>query len=37
VGGQRDGEEVIIGGVIIPRVEKFKYLGSSVEEKRDVD
>ena len=26
-----------MGGVVIPRVEKFKYLGSIVEEKGDID
>ena len=29
----RDKGEVTMGGVVIPRVEKFKYLGSIVEEK----
>jgi len=27
-----DSGEVIMGGVVLPRVEKFKYLGSMVEE-----
>jgi len=26
-----------MGGVVVPRVEKFKYLGSIVEEKGDID
>jgi len=36
-GVAREGREITIGGVIIPRVEKFKYLGSIVEEKGDID
>jgi len=36
-GVESDGGEITIGGVVIPRVEKFKYLGSIVEEKRDID
>jgi len=32
----RDEGEVTMGGGIIPRVEKFKYLGSIVEEKGDI-
>jgi len=27
------GGEVTMGGVVIPRVEKFKYLGSILEER----
>jgi len=26
-----------MGGMVIPKVEKFKYLGSIIEEKRDID
>ena len=26
-----------MGGVVIPRIKKFKYLGSIVEEKGDID
>jgi len=29
--------EVIMGGVVRTRVEKFKYLGSIIEEKGDID
>ena len=36
-GVERDDGEVTMGGVVIPRVEKFKYLGSIMEEKRDID
>ena len=36
-GVERDGGEVTMGGVVIPRVEKFNYLGSIVEEKGDID
>ena len=36
-GVESDGGEVTLGGVLIPRVEKFKYLGSIMEEKGDVD
>jgi len=32
-GVERDGGEITMGGVVIPRVEKFKYLGSIVKEK----
>ena len=31
------GGEVTMGRVVIPRVEKFKYLGSIMEEKGDID
>ena len=34
---ERKGGKVTMGGVVIPRVEKFKYLGSIVEEKGDID
>jgi len=37
VGVERDEGELTMGGVAIPRVEKFKYSGSIVEEKRDID
>jgi len=30
------GEVVTMGGVVIPRVEKFKYLGSIIEQNRDL-
>ena len=36
-GVERDDEEVTMGGVVIPKVGKFKYLGSIVEEKGDID
>jgi len=32
-----DGGEVTMGGVVVPQVEKFKYLGSIVEERGDID
>jgi len=32
-----DGGEVTMGGVVVPRVEKFKYLGSIVEGRGDID
>ena len=31
------GKEVTMGGVAILRVEKFRYLGSIIEEKGDID
>jgi len=34
---ERGGGEISMGGVVIPRVEKFKYLGSIMEEKGDID
>ena len=36
-GREGEGGEVTMGGVVVPRVEKFKYLGSIVEEKGDID
>jgi len=36
-GVEEDGGEVTMGGVVVPRVEKFKYLGSIVERKGDID
>ena len=36
-GVERDDGEVIIGGVVVLRVEKFKYLGSIVEERGNID
>jgi len=36
-GVERDDEEVTMGGVAIPKVGKFKYLGSIVEEKGNID
>jgi len=36
-GVERDKGELTMGGVIIPRVEKFKYLGSIVKEKGGID
>ena len=36
-GVERDGREVTVGGVVVPRVEKFKYLGSIIEERGDID
>ena len=34
---KRDGEEITMGGVVIPRVENFKYLGLIIEERGDID
>jgi len=34
---EESGEQVTMGGVAIPRVEKVKYLGSIIEEKGDID
>ena len=31
------GGEVTIDGVVIPRVKKFKYLGLTIEKRRDID
>jgi len=31
------GGEVTMGGVVIPRVEKFKYLGPIIEKRGDID
>ena len=36
-GVERNGGEVTMGGVVILRVEKFKYLGLIVDEKGDID
>jgi len=36
-GVESDGGEVTLGRVGVPRVEKFKYLGSIVEEMGDID
>jgi len=36
-GVEGDGGEVTLGGVGVPRVEKFKYLGSIIEGKGDID
>jgi len=36
-GVESDGEEVTMDGVAVPRVEKFKYLGSIAEERGDID
>jgi len=36
-GVERDGREVTVGGVVVPRVENFKYLGSIIEERGDID
>ena len=35
-GEEIGGEEVIMGDITIPRVEKFKYLFSIIEEKVDI-
>ena len=32
-GVEGDGGEVTMGGVVVPRVEKFKYLGSFIEKR----
>jgi len=34
---ESDDGEVTVGGVAVPRVKKFKYLESIVEEKGDID
>ena len=34
---EEDNGEVTIAGVVIPRVEKFRYFGSVIEEKGDMD
>ena len=36
-GMERDDGEVTMGGVVVPRVKKFKYLESIVEERRDIN
>jgi len=36
-GVDRDDGEVTMGGVVVPQVEKFKYLGSIIEESGDID
>jgi len=36
-GVERDDGEVTMGGVVVPRVKKFKYLGSFVEERGGID
>jgi len=36
-GEEGGGGEVTMEGVVIPRVEKFKYLGSIIEEREDID
>ena len=36
-GVEGDGGEVTMGGMVVLRVEKFKYLGSIVEGRGDVD
>jgi len=35
-GEEGDGEEVIIGGVAIPRARRFRYLGSIIEQRGDI-
>ena len=32
-----DSEKVTIGEVVVPRVRKFWYLGSTIEERGDID
>ena len=32
-----NGSEVILGGLVIPKVDKFQYLGSIIEKKGDID
>jgi len=34
---ERGGVKVTMGGVVIPSVEKVRYLGSIVEERGDID
>ena len=36
-GEEGEGGEFTIGGVVIPRVEKFKYLGLIIEERGAID
>jgi len=36
-GVKSDGGEVTLGGVVVPRVVKFKYLGSIIEERGNID
>jgi len=36
-GLEKDGGEVTMSGVVVPSVEKFKYLGLIVEERKDID
>ena len=36
-GVEMDGVEVIMGGVVVPQFEKFKYLGSIIEERGDIE
>jgi len=36
-GVEGDGGEVTMGGVVVPRVEKFKYLGSTIKGRGDID
>ena len=36
-GVERDGGEITVGGVVVPRIENFKYLGSIVEERGNID
>ena len=36
-GVEGDSGKVTMGGVVVPRIEKFKYLGSIVEERGDID
>ena len=36
-GEEASDEEVIMGGVAIPKAKKFRYLGSIIEDKRDID
>jgi len=31
------GDEVTLGGAAIPRVDKFKHLGSIIEKRGDID
>jgi len=36
-GVEGDGGEITMGGVVVPRVEKFKYLRSIVEGRGDIN
>jgi len=36
-GVEMDGGEVTMGGVVVPQVKKFKYLGSIIEERGNID
>ena len=37
IGVEGSGGEIAMRGVVIPRVEEFRYLGSIIEERGDID